>query len=118
MEEFQPRVFKFKAWNREDRLLVKLSTIDFKKGVLYKKDHVLLQFTGMLDKHDEEIYEMDILMKQDKKYLVRWHEQQNGWYILHLPAQASLEPLRNEEARTMKRLWSYFESEANGNESC
>lgn len=117
MREFQPRVFKFKAWNREDRLLVKLSNIDLLKGVLYKKDHVLLQFTGMLDKYEEEIYEMDILMQQDKKYLVRWHEQYSAWYILPLPDQASFEPLKMDTARTMKRLCSYFESEVNGKES-
>jgi hypothetical protein len=113
MEEFQPRVFKFKAWNSEARLLVKLGSIDFRKGVLFKKDHILLQFTGMLDKHEEEIYEMDILMKQDEKYLVRWHEQHNGWYILPMPARSSFQPLHKETARTMKRLCNYFESEAN-----
>ncbi|MFN3839372.1 MAG: YopX family protein [Cyclobacteriaceae bacterium] len=111
MKEFQPRVFKFKAWDSQARLLVKLSTIDFRKGELFKKDHILLQFTGLHDKHDEEIYEMDILMRQDAKYLVRWNEQHNGWYILPLPTLATVEPLRKEMANAMKRLCNYFESE-------
>ncbi len=113
MKEFQPRVFKFKAWNNEARLLVKLSTIDFRKGELFKKDHVLLQFTGLFDLHEEEIYEMDILLKQDEKYLVRWHEKHNGWYILPLPGQTSFEPLHKEMASRMRRLCNYFESELN-----
>jgi hypothetical protein len=113
MEDFQPRVFKFKAWNSEARLLVKLGNIDFKKGVLYKKDHVLLQFTGMVDKHEDEIYEMDILMLNEEKFLVRWHEQHHGWYLLSLPARVTVKPLDKNTACSMKRLCNYFESEAN-----
>lgn len=113
MQKFQPRVFKFKAWNSESRLLVKLSTIDFRKGELYKKDHILLQFTGLHDKQEEEIYEMDILMREDKKFVVRWHEHQNGWHILPLPSQDSFEPLHKEMAVRMKRLCNFFESEQN-----
>jgi hypothetical protein len=116
MEDFQPRVFKFKAWNSEARLLVKLGSIDFRKGVLFKKDHVLLQFTGMVDMHQEEIYEMDILMMREEKFLVRWHDQHNGWYLLSLPARVSVKPLHRETAITMKRLCNYFESEANKTE--
>lgn len=111
MKEFQPRVFKFKAWNRDARLLVKLNSIDCRKGELVKQDHVLLQFTGMHDKHDEEIYEMDILMRHEDKFVVRWNEQTNGWYIFPLPHQDSFVPLQKEMATGMKRLCNYFESE-------
>ena len=111
MKEFQPRTFKFKAWNMEARLLMKLSSIDCVKGELFKKDHILLQYTGLLDKHEEEIYEMDILLKKDEKFLVRWHEEQNGWYILNFPGRDSFQLLRPEIASEMKRLCNYFESE-------
>ncbi len=113
MKEFKPRTFKFKAWNKEARLLLKLSSIDCVKGELYKRDHILLQFTGLHDKHDEEIYEMDILLRQDKKFLVRWSEENNGWYILTYPGRDSPEPLKQDIAVTMKRLCNYFESEGN-----
>lgn len=113
MKEFKPRSFKFKAWNKDARLLMKLSSIECVKGELFKKDHVLLQFTGLHDKLGEEIYEMDIILKQDEKFLVRWHEEQNGWYIMKYPGQNSAQPLQQEMAREMKRLCSYFESEDN-----
>lgn len=114
MKEFQPRKFKFKAWNREERLLLKLSSIDCIKGELFKRDHVLLQYTGLCDKHEEEIYEMDILLKNDEKFLVRWHEEQNGWYIVTYPRKDSFEPLHKDKAQQMKRLCNFFESEAGG----
>jgi hypothetical protein len=113
MKEFQPRKFKFKAWNTDARLLMKLSSIDCYKGELYKKEHILLQFTGLLDQHEQEIYEMDILLKRDQKYLVRWHDENNGWYVLPYPLQDSFEPLATEMAATMRRLCNYFESEEN-----
>ena len=111
LKEFTPRKFKFKAWNKEERLLMKLSSIECVKGELSKKGHTLLQFTGMLDKHDEEIYEMDILLRSDHKFLVRWHDENNGWNILPFPALNTFQPLISEMTKDMKRLCNYFESE-------
>ena len=111
METFKPRRFKFKAWNQETKLLIKLSNIDCVRGELSKKDHVLLQFTGMHDKHEEEIYEMDILITSNEKFVVQWHEDNNGWCLLPLPRQDSFIPLSKEMARKMKRLCNFFESE-------
>ncbi|MBX2969828.1 MAG: hypothetical protein KF803_10700 [Cyclobacteriaceae bacterium] len=113
MKEFQPRTFKFKAWNREARLLMKLGSIDCVKGELFKRDHILLQYTGLVDKHEEEIYEMDILLKKDQKFLVRWHDSFNGWYIVNYPGKDSFVPLHKEDAQVMKRLCNFFESEEN-----
>lgn len=50
MDLFSPRKLLFKAWNTETKLLMRLNTIDCRKGELFKRDHILLQFTGMYDK--------------------------------------------------------------------
>jgi len=107
--EFKTRKIKFKAWDQEHRLLMRLNNIDCNKGELMKQDHVLLQFTGAYDKDGEEIYEMDVLLESLEKRLVYWNETKNGWYYSPLDNPYMKVPLMHEEAKRMKRFCSYFE---------
>lgn len=110
MIEFKPRKFKFKAWNKEDRLLLKVSSIECVKGELNKKDHLLLQFTGLTDKNEEEIYEMDIVLLQSEKFVVGWDTDTNGWYLTNMKTEKRSEAFSKELAVKTIRLCSYFES--------
>lgn len=111
MIEFSPRKFKFKAWNKEARLLQKLSSIDCIKGELSKKDHLLLQFTGLTDKHEEELYEMDVVLVQSEKFVVVWNPESNGWFLVNLKTQQKSGSFSGASAKQTTRLCSYFESE-------
>lgn len=111
MIEFKPRKFKFKAWDNEARLLMKLSSIDCLKGELFKRDHVLLQFTGHRDKQEEEIYEMDIVLISSEKFVVTWDEESNGWFLVNLKSEVRTERFIKEIAEKTVRLCSYFESD-------
>ncbi|MBX2964068.1 MAG: hypothetical protein KF687_16260 [Cyclobacteriaceae bacterium] len=113
MKEFRPRTFKFKAWNKQTGLLMKLSRIDCVQGELFQRGHILLQFTGMYDQQEVEIYEMDVLVKHDQKYLVRWHDEYNGWYLFNYKTDNTNHPLHQTQASELKRLCSYFESDGN-----
>lgn len=112
MKEFHQRLFKFRAWNTELRLLVKLSTARFRKGELYKEGHILLQFTGMCDKQGEEIYEADVLLDSNRRWVVLWTEGGNGWRLSSAEGDGEGGMLTQEKAAQLKRLCSYFESEA------
>lgn len=113
MIEFKPRKFKFKAWNTDAKLLMKLSSIDCKKGELFKKDHILLQFTGLQDKQEEEIYEMDIVLMRSEKFIVMWDEESNGWFLRDIIKQVRVQRFEKEIAEKTIRLCSYFESDQN-----
>ncbi|HNP18018.1 MAG TPA: YopX family protein [Fulvivirga sp.] len=103
------RRFKFKAWNKETKLLMRLNQIECEKGYLVKKDHVLLQFTGHFDKSGTEIYEGDILLFGTDKWMVNWEESRNGWALVAEGSKISL-PLATKELTKSIKLCSYYES--------
>ena len=109
IEFYSPRKLKFKAWNTETHLLMRLHTIDCLRGELVKKDHVLLQFTGLHDAQQEEIYDMDVLLLDSEKYVVHWGQQINGWQLTRLKDSSKLK-LDEDFSRKMIRLCSYFET--------
>ena len=114
MEFFKPRKHLFKAWNTETKLLMRLNSIDCKRGELYKKDHILLQFTGMLDQQEEEIYEMDVLLIGGEKFVVMWDVDHNTWKLGQLSNPTVAQVCSRQVLGNATRLWSYFESEKKG----
>ena len=107
--EFRPRKIKFKAWDKENRLLMRLNSIDCNKGELLKKNHILLQFTGLLDREGEEIYEMDILLISSDKHVVFWNEETGAWFVSPLAKREERRAFLPADAEKMKRFCSYFE---------
>jgi hypothetical protein len=108
---YTPRKLKFKAWNTEEKLLMRLDSIACNRGELVKHGHILLQFTGMTDKHEEEIYDMDILLRSSQKFVVRWHDEKMSWFLS--PLENLNENIQLIQAITadMLRLCSYFEGD-------
>ena len=109
--DFAPRKLMFKAWNKETKLLMRLNSIDCKKGELFKKDHILLQFTGLHDKQEDEIYEMDVMLIDSEKFIVIWDGERNGWNLAKLKNRSSSEPFLKSNAGKTIRLCSFFESD-------
>jgi hypothetical protein len=90
---------------------MRLNSIDCKRGELVKKDHILLQFTGLCDKQDEEIYEMDVLLIGSDKFLVMWDTGRNGWQLVELGNVSQGQPFIPSISAKATRLWNYFESD-------
>lgn len=108
MDLFAPHTLKLKAWNTQTRLMMRLSSLDVVKGVLFRENHVLLVFTGCHDQLGEEIYDKDLLLWERKKYCVVWDEKENGWSILSTEDRESIR-LRPALSVSMTRLGSLFE---------
>jgi len=106
----QQRTFKFKAWNNEEKLLVRLNSIECVKGVLSKKNHILLQFTGALDKNESEIYESDILLKGTDKYIIRWDHENLKWIIVPEKSTELIQPLADIVNEDYVRLCNKYEA--------
>lgn len=111
MDGYVPRKLIFKAWNKESKLLMRLDSISCQRGELTRKDHFILQYTGMVDKQLEELYEMDVVLINSSKFLIQWSADRSGWVYSPIIKQNQQEPLTREVACTMVRLCSFFESE-------
>ncbi|HMP98658.1 MAG TPA: YopX family protein [Cyclobacteriaceae bacterium] len=109
MTEFKQRKLKFRAWDKNERLLIRLNNLTCHKAELSKPEHIFLQFTGLHDKHGEEVYEMDILLFDSEKRLVFWNEQSHGWSIAYAMDMTASEPLKADTLKKGIRLCSYFE---------
>jgi len=110
MEFYTSRKLKFKAWDEDNKLLIRLNRIDCVRGELVMKNHILLQFTGLRDQQSEELYEMDIVLIGTEKHVVVWDVSQQGWYLVLLTNSSLRQPLLAGIAEKATRLWSYYES--------
>ena len=114
MEFYAPRKLKFKAWNEETKLLMRLNAIDCVKGELVKKNHILLQFTGMHDHQNEELYELDVVLLDSEKFVVVWNTEFNGWFLKQLSSAVWVDRLVKENSQKSVRLRNYLESDTKG----
>ncbi len=112
--QFTARKLLFKAWNQETKLLMRLNSIDCVRGELFRRNHILLQFTGLYDKQNEEIYEMDLVLIGNDKFVVCWDAVQNGWGLNTFPDTGVRKPFVKEVSQRAIRLCNYFESEKAG----
>jgi len=108
MDLFEPHPVKLKAWNVNSGLMMRLSSVQMSKGQLESEGHVLLLFTGSCDQLGEEIYDRDLMLRDQKKYCIVWSEEAGGW-VCRLLEDATQMNLTPDVAKTMKRLGSLFE---------
>ncbi len=106
----KPRSIKVKAWNIEDKLMKRIGQVDCFKSELFKKGHILLQYTGMEDQNSVEIYDGDILLYLHDKYIVSWDDTNHQWIWTNQTIKKD-EKFTLAEAKLSLRLCHSFESD-------
>ena len=114
------REIKFRAWNKQKKEMMKVSSISLEnKEIAVKdfgtyhffriKDIELMQYTGLKDKNGKEIYEGDIVVlnniENDNMCIVRYEHSSyrlEGWSLR--------EDLSNVEGRFLEVVGNIYEN--------
>lgn len=95
---------KYRAWHKQRKIMMPVLEINFdpEHGGVFVEDKdghycgcrlnmdlwpwpdiELMQFTGRLDKHQQEVYQGDFVMFEQFLGLVKWDHALGGWRIFH-----------------------------------
>jgi hypothetical protein len=91
LKKYKMRELKFRVWL--DNLEEMINSWHYENedtgglsdffGEIYPLDHgdVLMSYTGLNDGDGQDIYENDILMINDHKYIIKWSEKLARYYV-------------------------------------
>ncbi|AMD94545.1 YopX family protein [Leptotrichia sp. oral taxon 847] len=114
------REIKFRAWDKENEKMMKVSSLSLENKEIAVRENgtyhffrmqnlELMQYTGLKDKNDKEIYEGDVVVlnniKIDNMCIVRYEHNSyrlEGWSLR--------EDLSNVEAKFLEVVGNIYES--------
>ncbi len=75
------RTLKFRVFDGFDYISKPFTLADIQdKKVQFTKDTIVMQFTGLTDRHGVEIYEGDVLSDLNRRFIVVWDDAQARFF--------------------------------------
>lgn len=120
------REIKFRAWHKEKKEIVNVEEIDFMNKVInyiendyennrqeiigaYFEDIELMQYTGLKDKNNKEIYEGDIVILHNGKYKVIFNTEEARFVLRDDEFEMNI-PFTNNNNKRMEIIGNIYES--------
>ena len=116
------REIKFRAWDKEKKIMGEVLGIDIlHKEIFFSnedvdcyehvdfKDIELMQYTGLKDKNNKEIYEGDIVTLHNSKYKVIFNSKEAGFVLRDDEFEMNI-PFTNNNNKRMEVIGNIYEN--------
>ena len=116
------REIKFRAWHKEKKIMGEVLGIDIlHKEIFFSnedvdcyehtdfKDIELMQYTGLKDKNNKEIYEGDIVTLHNSKYKVIFNSKEAGFVLRDDEFEMNI-PFTNNNNKRMEVIGNIYEN--------
>ena len=111
------REIKFRAWDKINKEMFNVESINFQERRVYKdvvsyrnfNDIELMQYTGLKDKNNKEIYEGDIVTLHNSKYKVIFNTKE-ARFVLRDDEFESEIPFTNNNNERMEIIGNIYEN--------
>ncbi|QYC52364.1 YopX protein [Fusobacterium phage FNU_1P] len=116
------REIKFRAWHNEEKIMGEVLGIDIlHKEIFFSnedadcyehtdfKDIELMQYTGLKDKNNKEIYEGDIVTLHNSKYKIIFNSKEAGFVLRDDKFEMNI-PFTNNNNKRMEVIGNIYEN--------
>ena len=111
------REIKFRAWDKLNKDMFNVESINFQERRVYKdtvsyrkfNDVEVMQYTGLKDEYDDEIYEGDIVTLHNSKYKVIFNSKEARFVLRNNEFELEITFINNNNKR-MEVLGNVYEN--------
>lgn len=112
------REIKFRAWDKLNKDMFNVESINFQERRVYKdtvsyrkfNDVEVMQYTGLKDEYDDEIYEGDIVTLHNSKYKVIFNSKEARFVLRDDKFEMDI-PFTNNNNERMEIIGNIYESQ-------
>ena len=105
---------KFRAWDKKNKVMMDWEDIKYIDLDTLQRSNILLQYVGLKDKNNKEIYEKDIIKdKNGGKWILQWNDVEFCYDVLligKIECWKHLSELLEEHYRDIRVIGNIYEN--------